>query len=171
VTFDVPWRPRIRAIATWGSGDRDPQDGTRGTFDGVFGGADIALYGYCNHFWANLWDKEVQLLLRPVDQLDLHIQGHAFSLASRRDARYSTSLAPVRRDQSGASGSDLGTEFDVRGVDRVGRRLELMAGIGYYRPGSSVQRTGAAPTALWRMAPATWTWWSRDRVGAHSSVD
>ena len=80
-------------MLTWGSGDRDPHDGVHGTFDGVLGGADIAFYGYCNlFFWANLWDRELQLLLHPTDRLELHVQTHAFSLASASDAWYSTSL-------------------------------------------------------------------------------
>jgi hypothetical protein len=159
VTFDLPWRPRLRAILTWGSGDDDPHDGIHGTFDGVLGGADIAFYGYCNlFFWANLWDKEIQVLLRPLDRLDLHVRGHAFSLASPRDAWYSTSLAVVRRDPGGTSGADLGGEVDVRGVLRARPGLELMAGVGYYQPGSYVSRTGPARASLWRMAQVTWSW-------------
>ncbi len=155
----LPWRPRLRAVLTWGSGDRDPRDGVHGTFDGVLGGADIAFYGYCNlFFWANLWDREVQLLLHPTDQLDLHVQAHAFALASGRDAWYSTSLSTVRRDASGASGTDLGTELDLRAVYRARPWLELMAGLGSYSPGSFVRQTGPARRALWRMAQATWSW-------------
>jgi hypothetical protein len=159
VRLKAPWQPRIRAVMTWGSGDDDPHDGVHGTFDGVVGGADIAFYGYCNlFFWANLWDREVQVLLRPADRLDVHLQAHAFALASRRDAWYSTSLSAVRRDPSGASGTDLGDEIDLRAVYRIRPGVELMAGLGYFRPGSYVRRTGQARDALWRMAQATWSW-------------
>ncbi|MBM3789487.1 MAG: hypothetical protein FJW35_03945 [Acidobacteria bacterium] len=55
VTLPWKWRPRLAAQFTWGSGDRDSTDGVRGTFDGVFGGADINFYGDLNlFFWANL---------------------------------------------------------------------------------------------------------------------
>ena len=155
----LPWQPRLRAVLTWGSGDRDPQDGVHWTFDGVLGGADIAFYGYCNlFFWANLWDRELQLLLHPTDQLDLHLQGHAFALASRRDAWYSTSLSVVRRDTSGRAGTELGREIDLRAVYRPRPWLELMAGLGYFSPGSFVSQTGLARPALWRMVQATWAW-------------
>jgi hypothetical protein len=159
VRMTAPWRPRIRAVVTWGSGDRDPHDGVHGTFDGVVGGADIAFYGYCNlFFWANLWDRELQVLLRPTNTLDVHIQGHAFSLASGRDAWYSTSLLAVRRDPSGASGVGLGSEIDVRAIYRVRPGIELMAGLSYFRPGSFIRQTGQARDAWWRMAQASWSW-------------
>jgi hypothetical protein len=159
VRLKAPWQPRIRAIVTWGSGDDDPHDGVHGTFDGVVGGADIAFYGYCNlFFWANLWDREVQVLLRPAGRLDVYLQAHSFALASPRDAWYSTSLSTVRRDPTGASGTDLGGEIDVRAVYRIHPGVELMAGLGYFRPGAYVSRTGAARDALWLMAQVTWTW-------------
>ena len=159
VRLKAPWQPRVRAIVTWGSGDDDPHDGVHGTFDGVVGGADIAFYGYCNlFFWANLWDREVQVLLRPAGRLDVYLQAHSFALASPRDAWYSTSLSTVRRDPTGASGTDLGGEIDVRAVYRIHPGVELMAGLGYFRPGAYVSRTGAARDALWLMAQVTWTW-------------
>jgi len=33
-----------------------------------------------------------------------------------------------------------------------------MAGLGCFRPGAYVSRTGAARDALWLMAQVTWTW-------------
>jgi len=159
VRLKAPWQPRIRAIVTWGSGDDDPHDGVHGTFDGVVGGADIAFYGYCNlFFWANLWDREVQVLLRPAGRLDVYLQAHSFALASPRDAWYSTSLSTVRRDPTGASGTDLGGEIDGRAVYRIRPDVELMAGLGYFRPGAYVSRTGASRDALWLMAQVTWSW-------------
>jgi len=159
VRLKMPWQPRIRGVMTWGSGDDDPHDGVHGTFDGVVGGADIAFYGYCNlFFWANLWDREVQVLLRPASRLDVYLQAHSFALASPRDAWYSTSLSTVRRDPTGASGTDLGGEIDGRAVYRIRPEVELMAGLGYFRPGAYVSRTGASRDALWLMAQVTWSW-------------
>jgi hypothetical protein len=152
----LPWRPRLRAVLTWGSGDSDPEDGVHGTFDGVLGGADIAFYGYCNlFFWANLEDRELQLLLRPAESLDLHVQAHSFALAASRDAWYSTSLASVRRDPSGASGRELGRELDARLVWRARRGLELTAGLSYFWPGTFVRQTGLARDATWLMLQVT----------------
>ncbi len=39
-TFDLPWSPHLTAQVINGSGDDDPHDGVKGTFDGVFSGAD-----------------------------------------------------------------------------------------------------------------------------------
>jgi hypothetical protein len=154
-----PWQPRLRAVWTWGSGDSDPSDGVHGTFDGVVGGADIAFYGYLNlFFWGNLHDRELQLLLRPTPRLDLHLSAHSFALAEPRDAWYSTSLGVQRHDPTGASGTALGTELDLRAVYRIRPDLELMAGGGYLWPDSFVERTGPADAAWWQMLQLTWSW-------------
>ena len=159
VRLDRAWQPRLRAVWTWGSGDSNPSDGVHGTFDGVVGGADIAFYGYLNlFFWANLHDRELQLVLRPTPQLDLHIGAHSFALAASRDAWYSTSLSVQRRDPSGASGTSLGRELDLRAVYRVGSNLELMVGGGYFSPGLFVERTGPAKSAWWQMVQLTRSW-------------
>jgi hypothetical protein len=117
-----------------------------------------AVSGARLFFWANLWDPELQLVLRPAKSLDLHVQAHSFALPSARDAWYSTSLGTVRRDPSGASGTGPGEELDLRAVWRARPRLELMAGLGWYRPGGFVRATGPDRDARWHMLQASWSW-------------
>lgn len=101
----LPWRPWLRAQLTWGSGDRSPDDGRHGTFDGVAGGADIYFYGQMNLlYWANLRDYELDLRLQPVRWLEARVEYHGFTLDQARDAWYTTGLSPLRRDLTGRSG-------------------------------------------------------------------
>lgn len=157
VKLGGPWKAVATVSSTYGSGDRDPQDGVHGAFDGVFGGADIRFYGYLNLvFWANIWDHEARIELKPAKGLAVRIEGHRFQLAQARDAWYSTGLRPVRRDPTGASGGDLGWELDTRATWSPRPALELAAGGGWFLPGSFVARTGPSPHAAWGYVQATW---------------
>jgi hypothetical protein len=157
VRLDGAWKAVATLASTYGSGDGDPHDGVHGTFDGVFGGADIRFYGYLNLvFWANIWDHEARMELKPARNLAVRIEGHRFRLAQARDAWYSTGLKAVRRDPSGAAGGDLGWELDARATWLPRASWELAAGGGWFEPGSFVARTGQSPPATWGYVQATW---------------
>ncbi len=157
VRLGGPWKTIATVSSTYGSGDRDPRDGVHGAFDGVFGGADIRFYGYLNlFFWANLWDHEARLEMRPVRGVAVRVEGHRFWLAQARDAWYSTGLQAVRRDPSGAAGRDLGWELDARATWSPQPSWEFAAGGGWFTPGSFVERTGASPRAYWGFVQVTW---------------
>jgi len=146
----LPWSPEITAQYTWGSGDRDPNDGVHGTFDGVFGGRDIYFYGYLNlFFWANLRDAELNLSFKPHPSITAFVAYHHFELDQEKDAWYTTGLKPFRRDSSGQAGTQLGDEIDLRLVWAIGHHLELSAGYGRLVPGNFVRRTGPSGPANW----------------------
>lgn len=144
------WEPRLTAQVTWGSGDEDPDDGVAGTFDGVFGGADMAFYGYLNIFyWPNLRDHEVTFDLAPHSKLSLQASYHYMMLSDPGDAWYSTSSKAVRQDPSGASGSELGHELDARAIWQAWAGAELLVAGGVFLPGAFVRATGESPRASW----------------------
>lgn len=156
VRLGGPWKALATVSTTYGSGDRNPGDGVHGTFDGVFGGADIRFYGYLNlFFWANLWDHEARVELRPVKAVAVRVEAHRFWLAQERDAWRSTGLQPVRRDRSGVAGRDLGWELDSRATWSPQPSWELAAGGGWFLPGSFVARTGLSSRAAWGFVQAT----------------
>lgn len=144
------WKPRVTAQLTWGSGDGSPHDGVHGTFDGVFGGADIMFYGYLNIFyWANLHDHELDLDVSPHRAMALRAEYHFMTLDSAADAWYSTGMKAVRADRSGASGSELGHELDAKIVWKPARGLDVLVAAGHFVPGGFVRATGASPAASW----------------------
>ncbi len=150
------WKPRVTAQLTWGSGDSNPHDGVHGTFDGVFGGADIAFYGFLNLFyWANLHDHELDFDLAPYPTLALRSEYHYMTLDQSTDAWYSTGLKPVRVDRSGAAGSELGHELDAKLIWKAWEGVELLVAGGHYFPGRFVRETGKSPAANWFGAQVT----------------
>jgi hypothetical protein len=148
VTFPVKLRPRLAGQFTWGSGDLDPTDGRHGTFDGVFGGADINFYGDLNlFFWANLRDYEWDFHLQPARTMKLMFEHHYFTLDQARDAWYTTGMAPLRRDIAGNSGTALGHEINLRFSWEPVRGFEVLAGWGRFFAGDFVKATGEADPA------------------------
>jgi len=143
ITEYFPWKTRLAAQFTLGSGDNDPYDGIHGTFDGVFGGADINFYGDLNLFyWADIRDYELDLHLVPLEPLRVIFEYHYFVLDQSRDAWYTTGLKPLRRDKSGNSGTSLAHEFNFRFVCSPVKALEMVFGYWRFFPGSYVQNTG-----------------------------
>jgi len=150
ILLPLPFEPQITAQFTWGSGDSDPHDGVHGTFDGVFGGADIMFYGYLNlFFWANIRDHELDLRVKPLESVTVKVQYHYFSLDQSTDAWYTTSQKPLRRDPTGRAGTSLGHELDASIVWNLSNHLELMAAYGHFFSGPFVARTGKASAADW----------------------
>lgn len=150
VTLPLPASPRLVARFTWGSGDSDPKDGVRETFDGVVGGVDVQFYGYANLFaWANLRDYEADLHLTPHRLLQLRIEYHYFTLDQARGAWFTTSLGVQRQDATGQSGVVLGHELDAALLWRAMKRLEVALRAAVYWPGGFVERTGPARRATW----------------------
>jgi len=151
----APWRPRLGVQLTWGSGDRDATDGVHGTFDGVFGGADLSLYGQMNlFFWANLRDYEIDFAVWPAKGLKALVEYHFFTLDEANDAWYTTGLKPLRRDPTGAAGSELGHEIDVRIHWSPLAELALILGYSHFFPGRFVRATGRTAHADWVMLQA-----------------
>jgi len=158
-TVPVAGNPRLGLQYTWGSGDSDPMDGVRGTFDGVYGGRDIFFYGYLNlFFWANLRDAEVDFSVKAWRDLTVYVEYHHFNLDRACDAWYTTGLKASRRDPTGDSGTTLGDELDTRAVLTLWNHLELMTGYGRFLPGSFVKNTGPAEAANWTFFQAVYAW-------------
>ncbi len=147
-TFDHPWKPRLGADFSYGSGDRSPNDRTINTFDGVFGARDT-LYGRLNLFgWSNIEDYQLSLALQPADGLETRLDYHYFRLAAARDSWYISPGSTLRRDSTGDSGRALGHEVDLTARYRINKRTSLIGIVGMFLPGSYIERTGPHRSAF-----------------------
>lgn len=140
-TFETRWRPRIAAWFNYASGDRNANDISNQRFDPLFG-ATFAFYGYSGYFsWQNLINPALRLSVQPAKSVKVEMIHRAFWLASETDAW----VRAQRRDRSGASGTYLGQETDLRIVWQLHKRFELDVAYAHFWPGSFVRRTGPAP--------------------------
>lgn len=148
-TFDIGWKPHVIAQYVLGSGDRDPQDGVHGTFDGLFSGADTVLYGWMNlFFWQNLREYRVNVILTAARTVTLRGEYHRFELDQAADAWYFPGK-PLRRDPAGLSGRFLGHEIDLTVRKRFSDRLDALGGACFLIPGHYIKATGESPTGSW----------------------
>jgi hypothetical protein len=146
--FDL-WTPRFAVNLSYASGDKDPNDGTHGTFDGVFGAIDT-YYGRMNLFsWMNLVDVQIGVSVKPVEKMKISLDYHNFSLAQKKDAWYYSNEKKMRWDPTGASGSSLGDEIDLIWQYQIHPRIDLMAGCAAFFPGDFVRATGSHDNAYW----------------------
>lgn len=107
-----PWKPRVGFGVDYASGDQDPFDDIHQTWNPLFP-SNHSWLGYLDQIGRqNLWSENVNLKLRPTDNITSQIIWYNYSLASTRDALYNKSQQPVRRFPYGGVGAEVGNELD-----------------------------------------------------------
>jgi hypothetical protein len=148
-TLDCLWSPHVMVQFINGSGDDNPNDGIKGTFDGVFGGADTVLYGWMNmFFWSNTREYRLDLILSPTENISFRGEFHYFTLDEKKDAWYFPGNAQ-RRDLSGISGRELGHEVDLTFHYTLVKWFDVIGGYCFFVPGEFIKKTGPDPLTQW----------------------
>lgn len=139
-TFDVAWRPRLGVRYDYASGDADPNDRDNGRFDTLFG-ARRWEFGPTDIFGAvaraNLNSPEYSVSVRPSGTLELSVSHRWVWLAEARDAWTAGGV----RDVTGASGTEVGQQVDLRiRWDAVPRSVRFDAGLAHLFAGEFLRR-------------------------------
>jgi len=140
-TFDrLPYRTRLFAEYDYASGDRNPHDGVRNTFDPLYPNVHDHL-GLADQFaWENL--KAVRAGVRVWLRRNWIVAGAwgDYRLADPHDGFYSPLGPLIARDPTGRSGAHIGEEYDAQTSYRLSRDWELGAGVGRILPGEFLLR-------------------------------
>jgi hypothetical protein len=149
-TFDrCPYRPRISLEYSVGSGDKNPNDGKRETFDGAYGARD-KMYGRMNLFrWRNIRDLQMNLEIRPKRWKWIYLKAelHKFWLDSKKAG---WSLNPKRyRDKTGNSGNEVGEEFDIVCRFNLPKGHQIQTGYGHFWPDEFAKKLASNKQANW----------------------
>lgn len=140
----LPWEPVLSLLYDRASGDSDPEDGTLGTFNQLFPLAHAYL-GFADLVGRqNIEAVSLRLGLKPHPRLTLGLTAHRFWLADARDALYNAGGAPIRRDENGSSGRDVGTELDITATAQLLDRVDLQVGYSRFWGGDFVDATNPA---------------------------
>jgi len=128
--FDHPWQPRLSAFYGYASGDQNPSDGTDNRFERFYGfGRPWSANDYI--VFENIKAPKVRLELTPREKLRADLGYSWYALASATD-RFSGAGV---RDASGASGDEIGHEFDIRARWQITKKWETILGYAYFTPG------------------------------------
>jgi hypothetical protein len=135
------WRPRLFSTYDYASGDRNPEDGTRGTFDTLYPTAHDRL-GISDQFgWQNISAVRGGATIEPHARWTLTGQYLDFWLASASDGLYNSSGGLIVRDSTGRSGTHVGDEFDGYTWYELNRHVNIGCGFAHLLPGSFLQHT------------------------------
>jgi hypothetical protein len=137
----LKWQPRLFLGYNYASGDANPADGTRGTFDQLYPTAH-GKYGLTDQVgWRNIHDPHIGLDLKPAGKLAITGGFHDYWLASARDGLYNSSSTLVARSADGSAGRHVGEELEVYGLYSVSKAISFGAGYGRLFTGEFLNRT------------------------------
>lgn len=123
--------PHILAEYNYASGDANPADGVRGTFDQLYPTAHDK-YGLADQVgWRNIHHARVGFDVTPVKGTPIAVSYHSYWLAQPRDALYAASGAPLARVPAGASSTRVGQEIDAQVSRPLTPQLALAAGYSH----------------------------------------
>ena len=123
--------PRITAEYNFATGDADPADGVRGTFDQLYPTAHDK-YGLADQVgWRNIHDVRIGVEVTPFKATPIAVNYHSYWLAEKRDALYAASGAPLARIAAGAASARIGQELDVQVSRPLVAQLALTAGYAH----------------------------------------
>ena len=142
----IPLKPRFFAGYDYASGDKNPKDGVRNTFDTMYPTAHDR-FGITDQFgWQNIIAGRVGGTLQPFNRWTITAQYLDFWVASKTDGIYNTSGGLIARDATGQSGSHIGTEFDIYTWYEINREVHAGVGIGHLLPAGFLEKvTKGAP--------------------------
>jgi hypothetical protein len=152
----VRWKPRVYAEYNYASGDKNPKDGIRGTFDTLYpSGHD--LYGMADQVgWRNIEDFRTGAGIQATNTISMAVEYNNWFLASAKDALYAASGAAVVRSAAGTAGTHVGQELDISGKWQVRKPLLVGAGFGYIFPGEFLKKTTPGTPYTYPYVMAVW---------------
>lgn len=125
------------------SGDSDPGDGDRGTFDNLFP-TNHAFYGLADFVsLQNINDFEFGLDLKPTEKLKLTCSLHLFYLDEEEDALYNAGRVPIRFDATGKASTTVGQEVDFTAEYTLNAHASALLGYSHFFTGEFIDDTGA----------------------------
>ncbi|QGM98272.1 alginate export family protein [Methylocystis parvus] len=146
---DHPWKPRISAVYTYGSGNKSPFDSVSQNFD-IFYGFNQPFSRFDYEAWNNLKAPKVRLEFTPAKNLQIDTAFGAYWLASAPGPWDRANLsAPL-----GNHGTFVGTDIDLRIRYKLSQFVNLTASYAHFWPGSFTS-SFAPPAALQPYFPQT----------------
>ncbi len=134
------WKPQLGVEYNFASGDNNPKDGTRHTFDQLYANTH-RMWGLADQVgWKNMHHAALKLEFSPVGPLKVNAAINKLYLATVNDAWYGVSGSKVVTNRNAAS-RDLGWEPDMYAAYTFNRDLSFGAGIAVLVGGGFVRQS------------------------------
>jgi hypothetical protein len=141
--------PRFSGEFAYATGDKDPNDGKRQTFDQLYPTAHL-YHGIADRVgWRNIKDVRAGASIQPHRKVKVAADFFSFWLANRNDGLYGASgRLSVPAPVGGALSSHVGWEFDVTTIYKPKPHITVGGGIGHLIPGDFLKQNtpGASHT-------------------------
>jgi hypothetical protein len=120
----------------YASGDEDPADGVRSTFDQLFP-TPHDKYGLADQIgWKNIHHARAGFEVSPFTGWPVSTNYHSWWLAETRDGLYNVGSAQIARVPTGAASRHVGQEIDVQVSKAIFPQLQVAAGYARIFTGS-----------------------------------
>jgi hypothetical protein len=139
------WQPRVFLGFDIASGDDDPTDGDRETFNQLFPSGH-PYFGYIDAIGRqNIIDVHPGLIINVSRTVNLRFEQHLFWRESDRDAVYNAAGVPIVT--GGSSAAFIGSEFDFLFSWQLDRHWQVYAGYSHFWAGDFIEDSGEASGA------------------------
>jgi len=139
----LPGRAAVRLIGEYNfaSGDKDPADNVRGTFDQLYPTPHDKT-GLADQIgWKNVHHARAGFEVTPFRGFPITSSYHSWWLAENKDAIYNVGNAVVGRVVTGAADRHVGQELDVQVSRALTPQLQVGAGYAHIFPGPFLKET------------------------------
>jgi hypothetical protein len=127
---------RVSSEYNYASGDSDPNDGKRNTFDQLYPTAHDK-YGLADQVgWRNVHHLRTAVDVRPNAKWTVSGSYHSWWLASTTDGLYGAGGAVLVRPVAGFTDRHVGQELDVQTTYPLSPRIQVSGGYAYIIPGA-----------------------------------
>jgi hypothetical protein len=134
-------KPKWMVEYNYASGDNNPTDGKRGTFDQLYPTGHDKL-GFADQVgWKNAHNFQLAAQLKQGAKWTFTPRYHWLWLASAKDALYAANGTAVFRDVTGAAGKYIGTEVDLTGTYAATKQMTVSFGYAHLFPGTFLKKT------------------------------
>jgi len=153
-----PGAAAVRVIGEFNlaSGDSNPTDGRRETFDNLYP-TPHDKYGLADQVgWKNIRHARAGVELIPFSKTTVTTNYHSWWVMERRDAVYNAGGAVLARVVGGATESHVGQELDVQAARPITAHLQLAGGFAHIFPGGFLKQATPGRSFNYGYVMATW---------------
>ena len=138
----LPGAGSIKLISEYNvaSGDDNPTDGTRTTFDQLYPTGHDKLGLADQVGWRNVRHLREGVEFTPIKATPFSVSYHSWWLADRHDALYAASGALIARVPGGAAASHVGQEVDVQVSRALTPQIQMAAGYAHLFTGAFLKQ-------------------------------